>query len=504
MLETAYLIMSFLLLAYCIRMIVFLHYSYKHISKPGQTNNGQKSILSMSDKNNKRHQWVTFNDDTVIADKLTILETNYQSQDPKLRQYESESISAATDLAGTKLAKCAEYNLSSVVSIIVATRNEESIIDGLLNSLNMLTYDSNKFEVIVVDDSSDSTFRILEGWKKRMENLKIIKRNQKIGWKGGALNLALEYLRRDSEYVIILDADVIVAPHIIEEFLSTLLNCKNTCDAIQGYCAPYNCQLQSAKSYNWVSKGVEYRLAQRNMIEFVARNKLNLPVQITGNLFMIKTSTLRDIDFSNDLCEDWDLTLQLYLRKRDRPGQTETKNIPDLSRRTILFNEKLNAGIQVPTSFSSYFMQRLRVSEGHTRGFIKMIPRFVKNKQPIKNKIEVFLSGLHYLKNTIVLSLLLFDLYAVMVPDLKTFNALSITSFSIQLFCLCSFIITNVIGVVICSSTSKQYNFSFIISKLLLDICTLPATIIGSLLGILRKKGTFYKTRRIRIMQVSK
>jgi cellulose synthase/poly-beta-1,6-N-acetylglucosamine synthase-like glycosyltransferase len=156
----------------------------------------------MSDKNNKRHQWVTFNDDTVLADKFTILETNYQFRDPKLRQYGSESISAATDPAGTKLAKCAEYNSSSVVSINIATRNEESIIDGLLNSLNRLTYDSNRFEVIVVDDSIDSTFRILEGWKKRMENLKIIKRNQKIGWKGGALNLALEYLRRDPSKIV--------------------------------------------------------------------------------------------------------------------------------------------------------------------------------------------------------------------------------------------------------------------------------------------------------------
>jgi glycosyltransferase involved in cell wall biosynthesis len=45
-------------------------------------------------------------------------------------------------------------------SIIVPTYNSEAYIEELMNSLKDQTYDSNDFEVIVVDDcSSDDTLK---------------------------------------------------------------------------------------------------------------------------------------------------------------------------------------------------------------------------------------------------------------------------------------------------------------------------------------------------------
>jgi len=279
-----------------------------------------------------------------------------------------------------------------------------------------------------------------------------------------------------------------------------MFNSKKLCNAIQGYCIPYNSCFYPAELSNWVSKGVEFRLAERNMIEFVARDKLNLPLQITGSLFMIKSSILKQIGFSTDLCEDWDLTLQLYLKDHDNINSTDTKDNSKLFKTNILFDENLNACNQTPTSFSSYFKQRVRVSEGHTRGFIKMIPTLIKHKQPLKNKVEIFLTGLRYLRYIFILSLLVLDVYIVILGS-KTFNIYLLTSLSIQLFCLFSFIIATVMGVIICNR-SRQYDVTFLLSKLFLDICTLPAMIIGSLLGIIRNKGTFYKTGRINIMQI--
>jgi len=239
------------------------------------------------------------------------------------------------------------------------------------------------------------------------------------------------------------------------------------------------------------------------MIEFVAREKLNLPVQITGSLFMIKSSILKQIGFSTDLCEDWDLTLQLYLKDHDDINSTDTKDNPKIFKTNILFDENLNAASQVPTSFSSYFKQRVRVSEGHTRGFIKMIPTLIRHKQSLKNKVEIFLTGFRYLRYIFILSLLLLDVYIVVILGSKTFNIYLLASLSIQLFCLFSFIMATVLGVLICNR-SRKYDITFLLSKLFLDIYTLPAMIIGSLLGVIRNKGTFYKTRRINSMQISK
>ena len=504
MLETVSLMMSLFLFTYGVRMLVFLYVSRKYHSEPVPITHQPtpKPMMNIIDKNFKNHRSVTNNEKIVLSNNVRkqILEANVTSNYFSLHH---NATPGRSDVPESRISTYAEYYSFPVVSLIVATRNEESVIGGLLKSLQMLTYDRSRFEVIVVDDSTDSTLRILEEWTKSIENLKIIRRNERIGWKGGALNLALEYLRKDSAWVFILDADMILPPNIIEEFFAILFNSKKICNAIQGYCTPYNSYFYSSEISNWVSKGVEFRLAQRNMVEFVAKDELNLPVQITGSLFMIKSSLLKEIGFSTDLCEDWDLTLQLYLREHDKINSTETKNNSKLSKTNILFDENLNAGSQMPTSFSSYFMQRIRVSEGHTRGFIKMIPTLIKHKQPLKNKVEIFLTGMRYLKYAFILSLMLLDLCMLILLDSKIFNIYSLASYSIQLFCLFSFIIANVMEVIICNR-SRQYDFTFLLSKLFLDICTLPALIIGSLLGILRNKGTFYKTRRISSMQISK
>jgi cellulose synthase/poly-beta-1,6-N-acetylglucosamine synthase-like glycosyltransferase len=57
-------------------------------------------------------------------------------------------------------------NEYSAISIIVITFNEEENIRGCLDSLLELDYPEDKYEIIVVDSSTDSTPRIVEGYKK--------------------------------------------------------------------------------------------------------------------------------------------------------------------------------------------------------------------------------------------------------------------------------------------------------------------------------------------------
>src|SRR5438093_1694621 len=497
MLEVIPLVISLFLLTYAVRAFIFLHISRKyhldsiHITPQSPPQSTSKTL----DKFNISYS-VTADKNLILHDglKKQILERNILSYMPKLNY---DEFTANFEVPESKFSVSSNKS-QPVISIIVATNNEEAVIGNLLNSLEMLTYDRSRFEVIIVDDSTDSTARILGKWAKRLENLKIIKRSKRIGWKGGALNLALKYLRKDSAWVIVLDADTILPTQIIEKFLSALYNSKKICNAIQGYCIPYNNYFRPNTGFvNWISKGVEFRLAQRNMIEFVAKDKLNLPIQITGSLFMVRSSILKEIGFSTDICEDWDLTLELYLRRcNNSSSMTESEIDSPLGKTTILFDENLNAGSQVPTEFSSYFKQRLRVSEGHTRGFIKMMPRIIRQKQLLKNKVELFLTGLQYLKHVFVFTVILLDLFTGNLLGSNMLNVYSLVSFLLQLLYLLSVIISNVLTVNI-YNRSRQYDVKFLVSKMLLDVCTLPALIIGYLLGILRTKRTFYRIKRI-------
>jgi cellulose synthase/poly-beta-1,6-N-acetylglucosamine synthase-like glycosyltransferase len=462
MLETISLLVSLFLLTYSIRSLVFLYWSdkyYRLLDKISFPNTYQKTHNIIDGQG----RWVTFNDNVPLLEKLEMKET-------------------------------VSMTFLPMVSILIATKNEESVIGDLLDSIDKLTYDKKRYEVVIVDDSTDSTFQILEKRKKRIANLKIVKRTRSVGWKGGALNLALKFMRIDSQYVIVVDADVILPCDIIQQFVSVVQRNTEDCNVVQGYCIPNNSTWSShSTASNWVSKGVEFRLAQRNMIEFFAKDKLNLPLQITGSLFMIKSPILREIGFSNDLCEDWDLTLQLYLRGYGLT--TAQNNDTNILKSHILFHEKLNATNQAPNSFVSYFKQRLRVSEGHTRGFIKMIPCLVKSIQPLKSKLEITLTGFQYLKNIFSFSLLMINLCALIIADFRIFNPVWLTSIIIQSFCISVFLF-NVTGFVLCAKKTR-YNSTHVLSKLFLDFCTLPAFVTGSTLGIIRKKGSFYETRRI-------
>jgi len=92
------------------------------------------------------------------------------------------------------------------VTIQVATYNEGRIVSRLIESCLNLNYPANKFEIVVVDDSTDETINILRDYERRYyPRIKVVHRSERAGYKAGALNEALKYSRGD--LILILDAD---------------------------------------------------------------------------------------------------------------------------------------------------------------------------------------------------------------------------------------------------------------------------------------------------------
>src|SRR2546427_5686068 len=102
------------------------------------------------------------------------------------------------------------------VSIHVAAYNEKRVIERLLTALSQLEYP--EYEVVVVDDSTDESVEILEGWRDR-PRFKILHRTSRAGYKGGALREALKIMDSRTEYVVVFDADSVPFPDSIERLL---------------------------------------------------------------------------------------------------------------------------------------------------------------------------------------------------------------------------------------------------------------------------------------------
>jgi cellulose synthase/poly-beta-1,6-N-acetylglucosamine synthase-like glycosyltransferase len=143
-----------------------------------------------------------------------------------------------------------ELIVEPFVSIHLPLFNEPNVAERILTACTTLDY--TNYEVIVIDDSTDETIDILRKWVEsnnasttlvdggqrqvqvaetliRLRTpLKIIHRNLRSGFKGGALNEALRHMNPKAEYVIVFDADFIPPPDIIRRFLAYFMTTSPT------------------------------------------------------------------------------------------------------------------------------------------------------------------------------------------------------------------------------------------------------------------------------------
>jgi cellulose synthase/poly-beta-1,6-N-acetylglucosamine synthase-like glycosyltransferase len=426
------------------------------------------------------------------------------------------------------------------ISILIATHNESLVIERLLKSLAALSYPTDRFEIIIVDDSTDDTYEKIQTMLPRLRNLKAIHKDNRAGWKGGALNVAIDVMDERASNVFVLDADNILVVDSLQRFVSRFIQEQYSYRekgvavlAIQGFpiskinpAADNKCS-SKIKFGNWIARAIDFRLSQRNMIEFAAKDRLNLPVQITGSLFMIKADLIKSIKFSNDLCEDWDLTVALhclqlssilsslssttdavsFFNNNGRICNQPSNNIDHklhtiLLRPRIIFDQELVSYCEATMELGAYFRQRMRVSEGHTRGLRKKIGYIAESKilSPI-DKVELFLNGLQYAKFIFVAGIGIINIILLIMFLSGSYNNnqqlidLFGISFSFQVANLAIALTHIMCAVKICQPV-RRYNIKDVLSLVVINAIITPAFVIGSVRGFFKERGTFYKTRR--------
>ena len=279
------------------------------------------------------------------------------------------------------------------VSVLLPIYNEVNVVDRLLRACTSFTFPS--YEVIVVDDSTDETVEILKKWRKHPK-VKVIHRNHRKGWKGGALNTALENLNPKSTHIMVFDADFIPPPNLLEKFLEKFEN-NNEIMIVQGY------QRHTLnKDENWVTKGIRVLHSMIYLVEFDAKSKLGLPVPVTGSVFMIRTELLKKFKFSEDITEDWNLTMRLYAQGYK-----------------VHYDPKLVAFAECPSGLLEYFCQQMRWAEGHTRNYKRHLWRVLTSKKlSLKEKLEFMILAISCINAVPMIMLLVAWILAFLFPSL--------------------------------------------------------------------------------------
>jgi len=280
-----------------------------------------------------------------------------------------------------------------LVSVILPLYNEERVVDRLMGCCTSFT--SVDYEVIVVDDSTDSTPSKLERWRGYPQ-VKVLHRAQREGWKAGALNEGLRELDPRSKYCLVLDADSVPEPDLLARYLVRME--ETDADVIQG---PQQTDLNSGES--WVARGTSLMLNGFNFVELRAKRALGLVIPITGSNFMAKTSVLQAYGFAQDIAEDWNLTIRLWCDGK-----------------RVIYDPSLAVRGESPPTLRGAATQFSRWAQGTTRNTVLLAGRVVRSRELSgRLKFDFLMSGFSYVTSLLIILIVLGDIF-MPVPAFST------------------------------------------------------------------------------------
>ncbi len=108
------------------------------------------------------------------------------------------------------------------VTVQLPIYNEKYVIDRLIKAVSSMDYPKDKFEVQVLDDSDDETVdivkRIVEGLQDKGVQISHVRREDRSGYKAGALAYGLTLAK--GEFIAIFDADFMPNPNFLRATLA--------------------------------------------------------------------------------------------------------------------------------------------------------------------------------------------------------------------------------------------------------------------------------------------
>jgi cellulose synthase/poly-beta-1,6-N-acetylglucosamine synthase-like glycosyltransferase len=265
-------------------------------------------------------------------------------------------------------------------SIVISAKDEADNISNLLNSLKNIDYPKNKFEIVVVDDSSiDNTSGMVEDVKKELINLRLIKAEGKIyPGKKGALAIGINNTIYD--YILITDADCIVSPGWLKSYS---LKFSEGYDFLFGN-APF---INQQGFINKVSRFENLR----TFFLYTTALKLNFPYSVSARNFGFKKSSFYKIkgyeNTKETLSGDDDLLIREAYRNKMRIGY-----IPD---------NKASVYSKTKRTFKEYLAQKAR----HTKTSVYYLPvnKIILGGWHLINLISLFSLVLVFLNNWFLL-----------------------------------------------------------------------------------------------------
>jgi len=255
------------------------------------------------------------------------------------------------------------------VTIQLPMYNEKLVARRIIAKACQIDYPKDKLQIQVLDDSTDETCQIalqaVEEARSRGFDVEYIHRDDRSGYKAGALANGLKTAK--GEFISIFDADFVPEPDFLKK-------------SIHYFTDPKVCVVQTRWDHlnrhdSLLTQTQAIFLDGHFAIEHVARNRSDRFMSFNGTAGTWRRAAIDDAGgwHCDTLTEDLDLSYRAQMKGWK-----------------FVFLPQLTSPAELPPEIIAFKAQQFRWTKGGAQTAIKILPKVMLSKLPLKVKIEAF------------------------------------------------------------------------------------------------------------------
>lgn len=256
------------------------------------------------------------------------------------------------------------------VTIQLPIFNERYVAPRLIQTICAFDYPISKFEIQVLDDSTDETVGVVseevKAWTEKGYQIRHIRRANREGFKAGALAYGLREAK--GEFVAIFDADFLPSPNFLKTVIPHFAK-DDRIGMVQTRWEHLN------RDYSLLTRSQAVLLDGHFVIEHTARHRSGCFFNFNGTAGIWRKSCIADAGgWSGDtLTEDIDLSYRAQMKGW-----------------RFIYLDDVVSPAELPVDINALKTQQHRWAKGSVQVARKLLPAILKGPYPFNVKMEAF------------------------------------------------------------------------------------------------------------------
>ncbi len=276
------------------------------------------------------------------------------------------------------------------VTVQLPIYNERYVVERLIDAVAALDYPRDRFQIQVLDDSTDETTAIARDraayHRRRGVDIVVIHRTERTGFKAGALAHGLS--TATGEFIAVFDADFVPAPDFLQQTIPCFL-AQPDLGLIQTRWGHIN------GDYSLLTRAQTLALDGHFVVEQTARQRAGLFMNFNGTAGVWRRACIEDSGGwqGDTLSEDLDLSYRAQLRGW-----------------RFLFLPDVVSPAEVPPHVAAFKRQQFRWAKGSIQCLRKLGWAVLTAREPLFKRVQGLIHLSSYLVHPLMLVLLLTSL----------------------------------------------------------------------------------------------